>query len=91
MSQYKIVSFYKDKEYIFTYGYDNPFQQYFLERLENGKHEDYSVDLVGPYGFEGSRCVYGSAANLRHLMDRMRIWNKIPKAHQEAIMSDLSF
>ena len=91
MSQYKIMSFYKDKEYIFTYGYDNPFGQYFLEELENGQHEDNSVDLVGPFGFEGSKCLYGSACNLRLMMEKKGIWDKIRKAHQQAIMSDLSF
>lgn len=96
MSQYKIAAVHEGKEYVFTYGYDNPLQQYFLDMLEIGesglaKHEDNTVDLVGPFGYEGSDCLYGSASNLRRTMDKFGLWDKIPKRHQDAIMSDLSF
>ena len=96
MSQYKIAAVHEGKEYVFTYGYDNPLQQYFLDMLEVGegglkKNEDHTISLVGMYvvGEEGT--LYGSASNLRRTMDKFGLWDKIPKQHRDAISMDLSF
>lgn len=89
MSRHQIRVTVKGEEFFFIYGYDNPLQQYFLEQWKAGKHEDNPVDLVGPFGYEDSGCLYGSAYNLRKVMDRVQIWDKIPEHHRSRIMGDL--
>jgi hypothetical protein len=94
MSRYQVVGSYKGKDFFFTYGFDRPLSEYFLDKVEVGKdhlwHKN-GVDLVGPFGFRNKGCLYGSANNLRQMMIIMGIWNKIPLRHQQAIVLDLPF
>ena len=97
MSQYKIAAVHEGKEYVFTYGYDKPLQQYFLDMLEVGEdgleknYNHHTICLVGMWVVNEEGDVYGSASNLRRTMDKFGLWDKIPKQHRDAISMDLSF
>jgi len=100
MSRHSVVTNRGNKEVTYNYGYDNPLMQYWLTVTVVEVNEDAEslcdidggiYDLVGPFAPDDPKCLYGSASNLRHVMDIEGIWDKIPKRHQDAIMSDLPF
>ena len=76
MSRYVIQN---KKGKSFSYGYDNPLQEYFMD------------DTVGE-SFVGTLSeVYGSAGNLADAAVEKGIWEGMPEFHKQRIAMDLPF
>ena len=76
MSRYSIQN---KKGESFSYGYDNPLQEYFLDDSE-------SESFVGTLSE-----VYGSAGNLMQAAMEKEIWEVMPEFHRQRIFMDLPF
>ena len=63
----------------FSYGYDNPLQEYFLD---DNVGESFVGTLSG---------VYGSAGNLMQAAMEKEIWEVMPRVHRQRIFMDLPF
>jgi len=76
MSKYYIQN---KKGESFSYGYDNPLQEYFMD------------DTVGE-SFVGTLSeVYGSAGNLMEAAANKGVWELMPESHKQRIAMDLPF
>ena len=76
MSKYYIQN---KKGESFSYGYDNPLQEYFMD------------DTVGE-SFVGTMSeVHGSAGNLMEAAMEKGIWEVMPEFHRQRIFMDLPF
>ena len=76
MSRYRIQN---KKGESFSYGYDNPLQEYFLD---DNVGESFVGTLSG---------VYGSAGNLMEAAMEKEIWEVMPEFHRQRIFMDLPF
>ena len=76
MSKYYIQN---KKGESFSYGYDNPLQEYFMD---DTVAESFVGTLSG---------VYGSAGNLMQAAMEKEIWEVMPRVHRQRIFMDLPF
>ena len=63
----------------FSYGYDNPLQEYFMD------------DTVGKTFVGTLSEVYGSAGNLMEAAAKKGVWELMPESHKQRIAMDLPF